>query len=132
MTTPKVHTHISVDGKDYIDTNHMSVEWFNMVGRDEISLTIDKVCSEEATTPNGRTEANKLVLRFRGVTQDIGLVMNATNIKRLARIAGSSKTDDWVGVEITLNLEIDKLFGGGKGDTLRIKQAPLNPTGGLK
>jgi len=48
----------------------------------------------------GQGQQSKPVAYFRGT--DKGLVLNVTNSKRIAAIAGSNNTDDWRGTKITL------------------------------
>ena len=107
-----------IDSKD-----HLSVEFLELLGVTELpGLVIERVVREEVTSPNGK-KSKMGVVYFAG--KKIGLALNATNIRRINDIAGSRMTDDWIGKTVTLHLETGKLFGGGQGDTLRIKQGPI-------
>lgn len=64
-------------------------------GRDVV-VTIKDVKLESV----GQGQQSKPVAYFKGT--DKGLVLNVTNSKRIATIAGSNNTDDWRGTKITL------------------------------
>ena len=90
-------------------------------------LVVERV-TVEAATANGKTE-KKTVVYFGG--QKKGLVMNKTNTDRLARHCQQQKglpamsydDEDWVGTKVNLLLTDGKLFGGGRGPTLRIEES---------
>jgi len=98
----------------------MSVPWFQGLGKKEITLEIDRVSHEEVTSPTGK-KTEMTVVRFKGTKSDKGLALNTKNHRRIASKAGSYESDKWVGVKVTLHLEDDKLFGGGRGPTLKVK-----------
>ncbi len=50
------------------------------------------------------------------------LVLNSTNIKRLARALGDD-TDDWIGKQVVLYVDPDIEFGGNVTGGLRIREA---------
>ena len=104
---------------------YMSVELFQMKGVREIGpLKISAVSNEEVANDTGKRE-RKPVLHFSNAK--LGLALNTTNIKRIIKQTGSSQSDDWIGVEITLHLEDDRLFGGGRGDTIKVKPGKTVP-----
>jgi hypothetical protein len=100
----------------------MSVPWFQGLGKKELTLTIDRVSHEEVTSPTGK-KSEMVVIRFKGCTgkRDKGLALNSKNHRRIARKVESYSSDDWIGLEVTLHLEEDRLFGGGRGPTLKVK-----------
>lgn len=63
------------------------------------------------------------VLRFKGIQKP--MVMNATNLKQVAKITGSAFVEDWEGKQICLFVQKVKAFGEWH-DALRIK-APVAP-----
>jgi hypothetical protein len=103
--------------------DHLSVEFFELMGVRELpGLVIERVVREEVTSPTGK-KSQMGVVYFTG--KKIGLALNATNIRRIIEISGSRMSDDWIGTTITLQLENGKLFGGGRGDTIRVKPKPF-------
>ena len=124
MTEPGAG-HKSFNTQDCMDDGpHMSVPWFQGLGVKEISLVINRVMVEEVTSPNGK-KADKTVVRFEGIPKerDKGLALSTKNHRRIAGLAGSYESDKWIGLKVTIHLETDKLYGGGKGPTLKIKVA---------
>ena len=76
--------------------------------------TIDRIEVE----PVGREKQMKPVLYFTGKTK--GMVLNKTNSKKIAEIAGSNDTDDWHGVQVKLfATEVD--FQGETVEAIRVK-----------
>ena len=55
------------------------------------------------------------------------MVLNATNIKRLARACESDDTDDWVGKRVTLYVDPDIEFAGNVVGGLRFKGQAAAP-----
>lgn len=84
------------------------------LGESQPVVTIDRVAVE----PVGRDKEMKPVVYFAGKTK--GIVLNKTNSKKIAEIAGSHETDDWVGVQIKLYAtEVE--FSGEQVEAIRIK-----------
>lgn len=82
-------------------------------------VTIDRVEIE----PVGRDKDMKPVVYFAGKQK--GIVLNKTNSKKIAEIAGSNDTDDWHGVQVKLYAtEVE--FQGETVEAIRIK-APTKP-----
>ena len=52
------------------------------------------------------------------------MVLNATNLKRLAKSCGSTNTDDWKGKHAVLYVDPDIEFGGNVVGGLRVKPMP--------
>jgi len=53
------------------------------------------------------------------------LVLNVTNMKSIAKIAGSNYIEDWAGVEITL-IPVKGVFFGESQEVVRIKKDVSN------
>ena len=83
----------------------------------DVKVTIDKVVTDEAF--NGREKETVMVLKFIG--KEKGIICNKTNAKRITRIVGSQKVEDWKGVEITLTTESVSAFGTTT-DAIRVKE----------
>src|SRR3990167_521100 len=49
------------------------------------------------------------------------MVLNSTNIKRLAKACASEDTDDWTGKQVVLYVDPDVEFGGNVVGGLRIR-----------
>jgi hypothetical protein len=79
-----------------------------------VAVTIEDVKVEEV----GRNKDTKPVAYFTGKKK--GLVLNRTNSKKIAEIAGSQDTEDWVGVEIAI-YPTETEFGGETVDCIRVK-----------
>ena len=87
------------------------------LGEAQPVVTIDRVEVE----PVGRGKEMKPVIYFAGKQK--GMVLNKTNSKKIADIAGSPDTDDWHGIQIKLfATEVD--FQGETVEAIRIK-SPL-------
>lgn len=66
----------------------------------------------------GRDKDEKPILYFEG--KEKGLVLNKTNGKTIAKIAGSEETDDWKGTKIIL-YPTETEFGGEMVDCIRVR-----------
>lgn len=83
-------------------------------------VTIERVEVE----PVGRGKEMKPVIYFAGKTK--GMVLNKTNSKKIAEIAGSYDTDDWHGTQVKLfATEVD--FQGETVEAIRIKSSAAKP-----
>lgn len=84
------------------------------LGETQPVVTIDRVEVE----PVGRGKEMKPVIYF--ANKQKGMVLNKTNSKKIAEIAGSSDTDDWHGVQVRLfATEVD--FQGETVEAIRVK-----------
>ena len=83
-------------------------------------VTIDRVEVE----PVGRTKEMKPVIYFAGKQK--GVILNKTNSKKIAEIAGSPDTDDWHGVQIKL-YATDVDFQGETVEAIRVKSPAQKP-----
>lgn len=66
----------------------------------------------------GQNQDTKPVAYFDGKTK--GLVLNKTNSRKIASIAGSPETEDWIGVEIAI-YPTETEFGGESVECIRVK-----------
>jgi hypothetical protein len=90
------------------------------LGEAQPIVAIDRVDVE----PVGRGKEMKPVVYFAGKSK--GMVLNKTNSKKIAEIAGSMDTDDWHGVQIKLfATEVD--FQGETVEAIRVKSAAQKP-----
>lgn len=105
------------------------------VGEDTV-VTIVKVGKANVARKGDEPEYKWLV-RFEEFEKP--MVLNSTNIKRLAKACDSEDTDDWVGKKATLYVDPDVEFGGNIVGGLRIRahkqqveprQVMPKPTGG--
>lgn len=79
-------------------------------------VTIDRVDVE----PVGRDKEMKPILYFQG--KEKGLVLNKTNARNIANLAGSPNTEDWHGFQIRLYATHVE-FAGEQVEAIRIKAA---------
>lgn len=84
-----------------------------------VAVTIDHVAFE----PVGRTKEMKAVVYFKG--KEKGLILNKTNATKITQISGSSLTEDWDGVRMTL-YPTETEFAGEMTECIRIKPAQQN------
>ena len=66
----------------------------------------------------GQNQETKPVAYFEGKKK--GLVLNKTNSRKIAQIAGSPETEDWVGVEVAI-YPTETEFGGESVECIRVK-----------
>jgi len=57
------------------------------------------------------------------------MILNITNMRRIAKLTGSSYIEDWevLDLDVTLQQEMDKAFGGGQDWALRIGKDKPKP-----
>lgn len=81
-----------------------------------VPVTIHQVKIEKV----GRDQQEKPVVYFMG--KEKGMVLNVTNAKKIAQIAGSAETEDWGGTVIAIYpTEVE--FGGETVEAIRVKVA---------
>jgi hypothetical protein len=66
----------------------------------------------------GQNKETKPVAYFEGKPK--GMVLNKTNSRKIASLAGSPETEDWVGVEVAI-YPTETEFGGESVECIRIK-----------
>ncbi len=86
---------------------------YDLQGREPV-VTIAQVELE----PMGRTRELKVIVYFEGKTK--GLKLNKTMALKIAQIAGSSQTEQWVGTAVQLYVSTAD-FGGENYDVIRVK-----------
>lgn len=74
----------------------------------EHTVEIESIKEEEVEGEKGRKEMC-LVMRMKGANK--GIVLNKTNSKRIARVAGSPHIEDWIGKKIKIHGEEVSAFG---------------------
>lgn len=84
----------------------------------EATVTIQKVGKANVARENDEPEY-KWLIRFEEFSKP--MVLNSTNIKRLAKACNSEDTDDWVGKKVTLYVDPDVEFAGNVVGGLRIR-----------
>ncbi len=85
----------------------------------ELDVTIADVRQEELRVDGGETKS-KWVCYFEEVER--GLVLNKTNIEKLAKLCGSEMSEDWTGKRVRLYVTPVQ-FRGEEVDAIRIKRA---------
>jgi hypothetical protein len=99
---------------DAFPSNYLKAS--DLQGRQPV-VTIDRVEFE----PVGRTREMKPILYFAG--KDKGVVLNKTNANKIASLTGSTLTEDWTGMRVTL-FATHVEFQGETVEAIRIKAAP--------
>ena len=84
------------------------------LGEAQPVVAIDRVEVE----PVGRGKEMKPVIYFAGKQK--GMVLNKTNSKKIAELAGSPDTEEWAGVSVKL-YATETEFGGETVECIRIK-----------
>ena len=84
----------------------------------ETVVTVVKVGQGNIAKPGDEAEM-KWMVRF----EEIGkpMILNSTNIKRLAKACQSEDTDDWIGKKVVVYFDPDIEFAGNVVGGLRIK-----------
>ena len=91
-----------------------------------ISLTIARVTQEVDKTKKSKDVFNTVYFVERDIRPGEKLkpmILNATNSKTVARLAGTPYIEEWGGKRITVYVETGIKFGRDTVDGLRIKQA---------
>lgn len=88
---------------------------------EEKTVTIQRVQREIVTGPDGKKE-ECTVLHFR--EKDKPMILNATNGKMVAKLAGTPYIEQWPGIRIVIGVEKVKAFGDFV-DAVRVKNKKL-------
>lgn len=84
----------------------------------ETVATITKVGQGNIAKPGDEPEL-KWMVRFEELSKP--MILNSTNIKRLAKACQSEDTDDWIGKKVVVYFDPDIEFAGNVVGGLRIK-----------
>ena len=109
-------SRLTGDFRKFMDKNYLG-SW-DVPDTGDLVLTIDHV--EQNDVKNERGSERKLTIHFaeRGYKP---MILNTTNAKRISKVAGSSKVEDWDGLRISIYTEKVTAFGGTT-DALRIRE----------
>ena len=109
-------SRLTGDFRKFMDKNYLG-SWDVPDGEDLV-LTIDHV--EQNDVKNERGSERKLTLHFaeRGYKP---MILNTTNAKRIGKVAGSNKVENWENLRIAIYTEKVTAFGGTT-DALRIRE----------
>ena len=88
------------------------------VADEEMVVTIVKVGKGNIAKEGDEPEL-KWMVRFNEFSKP--MIINSTNIKRLARACGSEESDDWVGKKVVLYVDHDVEYAGNVVGGLRIR-----------
>lgn len=92
--------------------------------QDDTVVTVEKV-GKANVAPKGEEPEMKWLIRFNELPKP--MVLNSTNIKRLAKACGSDDTDDWAGKKVILYVDPDVEFAGNVVGGLRIRAHKAQP-----
>lgn len=109
-------SRLTGDFRKFMDKNYLG-SWDVPDGEDLV-LTIDHV--EQNDVKNERGSERKLTIHFaeRGYKP---MILNTTNAKRIGKVAGSNKVENWENLHIAIYTEKVTAFGGTT-DALRIRE----------
>ena len=115
-------SRLTGDFRKFMDKNYLG-SWDVPDGEDLV-LTIDHV--EQNDVKNERGSERKLTLHFaeRGYKP---MILNTTNAKRIGKVAGSNKVENWENLRIAIYTEKVTAFGGTT-DALRVREYPPRET----
>lgn len=91
---------------------------------DEMVVTITKV-GKRNIAREGDAPEYKWMVALKEFSKP--MVLNSTNIKRLAKACQSDDTDDWIGKRVTLYVDPDVEYAGNIVGGLRFKSSPVAP-----
>ena len=91
------------------------------IGDEEVPVTFKKVVKENVARKDADPEY-KAVAYFHEFEKP--MVLNATNLKRIAKTLGDD-TEDWIGNSMILYVDETVEFGGEQKGGLRLKRQPL-------
>ncbi len=84
----------------------------------DMIVTVQKV-GKANVAPKGEEPEFKWLIRFNEFEKP--MVLNSTNIKRLAKACSSDDTDEWIGKQVVLYVDPDVEFAGNVVGGLRIR-----------
>ena len=91
----------------------------------DVLVTVQKV-GKSNVAPKGEEPEYKWLIRFNEFEKP--MVLNSTNIKRLAKACQSDDTDEWLGKQVVLYVDPDVEFAGNVVGGLRIRAHRPEPT----
>lgn len=91
---------------------------------EDLLVTVEKVGKANVAREGDEPEY-KWLIRFKDIKKP--MVLNTTNIKRLAKACNSDDTDQWIGKEVVLYVDPDVEFGGNVVGGLRIRAHKAAP-----
>lgn len=110
------------DFRKFMDKNYLG-SWDVPDGEDLV-LTIDHV--EQNDVKNERGSERKLTIHF-AENGYKPMILNTTNAKRIGKVAGSNKVENWENLRIAIYTERVQAFGG-MTDALRVREYPPRET----
>jgi len=111
------------------DITHIGMEALPS-GKD-IVVEIEKIAWVEREKVNGEYKSVWVCYFKKNPYFTLPMILNSTNKKRIARLAGTPYLETVKNLPVTLTKEMDKAFGGGKDWALRMSLVPpkIKPTG---
>jgi len=88
----------------------------------DINVVIERIVWSENEVINGEKKPAWIAYFKQNQHSSLPMVLNATNKKRLARLAGTPYLESVKNLPVTLTQEMDKAIGGGKDWALRVSQ----------
>jgi hypothetical protein len=107
-----------------LDANSKYLKQSDLGADESVIVTVTKVEKVNAARDDADPEYKPAVL-FKEFPKP--MILNKTNIKRLARILGDD-TDDWIGKTVTLYVDHEVEYGGETVGGLRVRPVPKQPS----
>jgi len=117
MNNLKLGDEVTGSYRTATDSNYLAADDFNSNGK-LVSLTIEKGCFEEVTSPNNRKK-RMLCLHFKETNK--ALAVNATNAVTITKALGTNQVSEWKGKKISLYRTTVKAFGNPEMPCVRVK-----------
>jgi hypothetical protein len=86
----------------------------------DITVVIDRIAWVESEVVNGEKKPCWVAYFQKNPYFDLPMILNATNKKRIARLAEDQYLERVKNLPVTLTKEMDKAIGGGKDWSLRV------------
>jgi len=116
MADEQILKHYKYGGK----LSHSGIEILPN-GKD-VNVVIERIVWSENEVINGEKKPAWIAYFKQNPYSSLPMVLNATNKKRLARLAGTPYLETVKNLPITLTQEMDKAIGGGRDMALRVSQ----------
>lgn len=106
---------VEMDVRQMFDSNYIGA--WDLQGRDVV-VEIAKVTPGSLAKAGTSQKDKAPIIHFKG--REKGMVVNKTNMRAIANIAGSFKAKDWIGVRVTL-FPTTCTFGPNTVDCIRVR-----------
>ena len=82
---------------------------FDLEPDKEYKVTIEKIDRDIEVIGDGGKKQKKAIVHFKGATKP--MILNATNMKMIAKVSGSKFIEDWIGKTFFIKVMQERSFG---------------------